>query len=136
MTFANYFEVEGILDLAKYYKIRADEELHHSEWCVNYLSDADYKFTYPAIEINNPDTSNYIAPFIQTIDREIETTQMIYRIYEASMTEKDFMTASWLYEMLIKEQIEEENTSRMARTIMEESSDIFIRANKVYKLLK
>ena len=46
------------------------------------------------------------------------------------------MTASWLFDKLIKEQIEEENTSRMALTIMEEESDIYLRAKKVLKLLK
>ena len=46
------------------------------------------------------------------------------------------MTASWLYEKLIKEQIEEENTSRMAVTIMEEESDIYLKADKVLDLLE
>lgn len=52
------------------------------------------------------------------------------------MAEKDYMTSSWLYEKLIKEQIEEENTSRMALTIIEEeSSTVFEKACQILSLL-
>jgi len=135
LSYANYFSVEGIVDLEKYYRKRAEEENNHHQWIMDYLSDADYKFMYPAVELNTEKVEKYIDPFVQTIDREILTTQMIGGIYEKAIAEKDFMTASWLYEKLLKEQIEEENTSRMARTIMEESSDVFICAEKVYELL-
>jgi len=135
-TFANYYDVGGCLDLAEYYRKRADEELNHHNWVYEYLTDGDITFMYPAIEQNTEKPTDYIMPFRATVDREIQTTQMIYAIYDAAMAEKDFMTASWLYEKLIKEQIEEENTSRMALTIMEEESDIYLRADKVLDLLK
>ena len=78
-----------------------------------------------------------MVPFGQTVVREIQTTQLLYAIYEASLAEKDYMTASWLYEKLIKEQIEEENTSRMAVTIMEEETrNIFDKAESVLELLE
>ena len=60
---------------------------------------------------------------------------MIYKIYDAALEENDFLTACWLYEKLIKEQIEEENTSRMALTIMEENADIYNKADQVLDLL-
>lgn len=136
MSFANFFSVEGIEDLEKYYLKRASEELHHAEWIMNYLSQGDYKFTVPAVDFNAEKFEDYVTPFKQTVDREIQTTQLIYRIYEIAVAEKDIMTQSWLYEKLIKEQIEEENTSRMAVTIIEEQSDIYIRAEKIYDLLE
>ena len=135
MSFANFFSVEGIVDLEEYYRKRAHEELNHHQWIMDFLSDADYKFKYPQVDFNTEEFSDYITPFKQTVDREILTTQMLYKIYETATAEKDFMTASWLYEKLIKEQIEEENTSRMAVTIMEEESNIFARANRVLDLL-
>ena len=136
LSYANFFSVEGVVDLEEYYRKRAAEENNHHQWIMDYLSDGDYKFTYPAIEENTEKYEDYITPFKQTIDREILTTQMLYVIYEAATAEKDFMMASWLYEKLIKEQIEEENVSRMARTIMEETSDVYIRAEKVLELLE
>lgn len=136
LSYANYFSVEGIVALENYYLKRAEEEDNHHEWIETYLSNADYKFMYPPVEQNTEKFDDYITPFRQTVDREILTTQMIYNIYESALSEKDYMTASWLYDKLIKEQIEEENTSRMAVTIIEETSDIYLRSSKIYKLLK
>lgn len=135
-SYANFFNIEGIIPLETYYLQRAKEELLHHDWLSDYLAEGDFKFVYPAVEVNTEAFSKYIEPFVQTIDREIQTTQMIYAIYEQCLSEKDYMTCSWLYEKLIKEQIEEENTSRAARTIMEEDSDIFMKANRVKHLLK
>lgn len=135
-AFANFFSVEGIPDLEAYYRKRAHEEYNHHEWLCTYLSDADFKFMYPAVDMNAEKVTTYLDPFVQTIDRETLTTEMIYDIYRQCEVEKDLMTCSWLLEKLIKEQIEEENISRMARTIMEESSDIYIRASKVLDLLE
>ena len=135
-SFANYYDVEGCVALAEYYNKRADEELLHHKWILDYLTEGDVKFIYPAVEQNSEKPTDYVMPFKATIDREIQTTQMIYAIYEAAIAEKDYMTASWLFDKLIKEQIEEENTSRMALTIMEEESDIYSQAKKVLKLLK
>jgi len=135
MSFANYFSVEGVTDLEEYYRKRAAEEKNHHQWIMDYLSEADYKFTYPAVELNTEKFESYEVPFSQTVDREILTTQLIYAIYEAALVEKDFMTASWLYDKLIKEQIEEENVSRMAKTIIEEKADIYVRAEKILELL-
>lgn len=135
--FANYFSLEGIVDLEEYYKKRAEEEKHHHDWIVTYLCNADAKVSYPAMgeKEESKEISSVIEPFVLTVEREILTTNMLYMIYEAAVAEKDFMTASWLYEKLIKEQIEEESVSRMARTIMETDGDIFVKANKVTELL-
>lgn len=134
-SYANYFSIEGITDLETYYLKRSDEEQVHHDWIKTYLTDGDYKFKYPAIEQNEEVWDDYIKPFTQTIDREILTTQMIYAIYELAISQKDYMMVSWLQEKLIKEQIEEENTSRMAKMIMEESANIFVKASKVLNLL-
>lgn len=134
-TFANYFDVEGITALSEYYKKRADEELLHQEWVYEYLTDADIIFDYPAIEANGYNIKNYIEPFQLTVDREIQTTDMIYKIYEEAQMEKDYMTVVWLQQHLVPEQIEEENNSRMALVIMEEDADIYIKAKRILKLL-
>ncbi|MGV8961905.1 MAG: ferritin-like domain-containing protein [Candidatus Saccharimonadaceae bacterium] len=134
-SFANYFSIEGVVDLEQYYIKRAQEEYNHYQWIVDFLTEADVKFMHPAIDLNTEVMSAYIDPFNQTVIREILTTQMLYIIYKACNTEDDYMTCSWLYEKLIKEQIEEENLSRMALTIMEEEADIYVRAEKVLGLL-
>ena len=136
MSFANFFAIEGISDLEEYYRKRANEEKNHHQWIMDYLTDADVQFVYPSIDKNTEVISDYITPFKQTVDREIQTTEMIYKIREAAMAEKDFMTVSWLSGKLIKEQIEEENTSRDALDIMEQESDLYLRAERVHDLLE
>lgn len=134
-SFANYFSVEAITDLEEFYLKRATEEYNHHEWIFTYLSEADCKFTYPATAVNTEVFTSYVDPFKQSIDREILTTQMIYEIMDQAISEKDYMTCSWLYDKLIKEQIEEENLVRMACKIMEEDADIYVKAEKILELL-
>ena len=136
LSFSNYFAVEGIEDLAEFFKKRAEEENNHHQWIADYLSDANYKFIYPAVEFNTEKIESMIDPFIQSIDREILTTNMIYTIYELALSEKDYMTASWLYDKLIREQIEEESLTLTCRDIMEQEGDIFLKAEKVLELLE
>lgn len=135
-SFANFFALESIEPLYEYYKKRADEELDHYHWCYDYLTDADCRVVVPTIpKVEGQEVTSVIDPFIVTIDKEIETTQMIYKIYEQAKLDKDYMTCTWLQEKLIPEQIEEENTSRIARGIMELDGDILVKANNVLKLL-
>ena len=134
--FANYYIVAGIDELGEYFNKRADEELNHHNWLFDYLTDGDVKFQYPAIEANNVTVKNHLEPFQLTVDREIETTNLIYDLYEAAKAEKDYMTMVWMERPLLFEQIEEENTSRTALGIMEEDADIFIKAGRVLALLE
>ena len=135
LSFANYFSIEGYTSLENYYiKRAAEEDLHHT-WISEYLADGDYSYIYPLIDINTEKFEDCITPFKQTIEREIQTTQLIYNIYEAAISEKDYMTASWLYKKLIQEQIEEENISRMALSIMESEGNNFVKGDKILELL-
>jgi ferritin len=134
--FQSFFELQGLLKLSEYYAKRADEEMAHHNWIYSYLVDADIAVNYVADENSEPKVTTVLEPFIQTVKREIETTQMLYKIYETALACKDYMTASWLFKQLIAEQIEEENTSRMAQTIMENDGDIFIKSEEVLSLLK
>lgn len=135
-SFANFFSLEGIVDLQEYYTKRAEEEKHHHDWILAYLHDADFKVIYLPVEQNKEqEVEFWITPFTATVTREIETTQMLYAIYDVALTQKDFMTTSWLYEKLIKEQIEEESISRMAVTIMEQEGDIYLKGEQILDLL-
>lgn len=134
--FANYFKVEAIDALGEYFEKRASEELNHHNWILDYLTNGDVQFSYPAIEANGVTVKSYLEPFQLTVEREIETTQMLYTLYEAAKAEKDYMTAIWLERPLILEQIEEENTSRAALEIMEEDANLFTKAGKILDLLE
>lgn len=80
--------------------------MHHHDWIFDYLTDADIKFEYPEIEPNNIKIKNPLQPFELTLEREIETTDLIYKIYEQAWAEKDYMTFIWLQSPLLTEQVE------------------------------
>ncbi len=135
-SFENYFSLEGLVDLQEYYNKRAQEEKHHHDWILSFLNDADFRIVYPIIEMNEgQEIESWLSPFTATVEREILTTQMLYNIYDKALAEKDFMTSSWLYEKLIKEQIEEESISRMAVSIIETDGDIYNKAEAILDLL-
>lgn len=135
-SFSNYYSLEGLEDLATYFARRAREEEYHHAWILKYMNDADCRMMYPAIPVNvEQKITSPIDPFIATVNREIETTQMIYKIKERADLEKDYLTENWLQQLLIPEQTEEENTSRVARAIMEMDGDILFKATKVLRLL-
>ena len=136
-SFANYFALENLESLSKYYKKRAEEEKVHYEWIYTYLTDADCRIVFPTIPmVEGQEATSLIDPFVTTVDKEIETTQMIYKIYEQAKLDNDYMSCTWLQEKLIPEQTEEENTSRLARGIMELEGDILLKSHNVLKLLK
>ena len=87
-TFASYFDVEGIADFTAYWNKRAGEELNHHNWVVDYLSEANYPVVYPTIEANDVEIKDYSTPFTASLDREIETTQMIYGLYDGKLPNK------------------------------------------------
>ncbi len=139
-SFSVYFSCHGFEKLGKYYKSRADEELLHQQWIMEYLQECDARFEYPAIEINeNQNVSDVITPFELTVDREIETSQMINAIADQAFAEHDWKTLSFLLgtfnsARLIPEQIEEEALSRTALDIMRTEDHILKKENQIYDL--
>ncbi len=134
-SFANFFGINGIFKLEQYWNLRAEEEKHHSEWIHDYLTEADVKFTYPATEVNNEKFSDYEKPFILALDREIETTQLIYKICDLASSTGDYMTLQWLYSLLVKEQVEEENNTRAALTIIVSDGNIYSKAKEILRTI-
>ncbi|MCC7554040.1 MAG: hypothetical protein KO202_06095 [Methanobacteriaceae archaeon] len=111
-TFANYFAVRGLDKLETYYIGRADEEIEHHEWIVDRLNYADYEYAYPAVAAVEVEIKDKLDTFVQTVDKEIETTELIYEIVNAAKEENDWETFNWLQETLVDEQTEEEHISR------------------------
>lgn len=139
-SFAVYYNCKGLEKLGKYYKGRADEEMHHHEWIMKYLSECDADFEYPAIPLNEmPKIEDDVTPFELTVDREIETTEMIKNIADIAFREKDWLTLSFLMgaindARLLPEQIEEESLSRTALDIMRTDDHILKKADQIYDL--
>lgn len=139
-SFAVYYTCKGLDKLGKYFKARADEELVHQGWIMDYLSDCDAVFSYPGIPANNtPEITDDVLPFRLTVDREIETTEQLKALASAAQAENDWLTISFLLgtagkARLLPEQIEEESLSRTALDIMLTDGNILKKEDQIHEL--
>ncbi len=137
LTFANYFDTEGLSKLGKYFRDRAHEEYNHHNWIFEYLCDNDAVFQYPPVPPVNVDITDRIFPFSATVDREIETTMSINRIVDLAKEEGDWATFNWLLSdddetgKLILEQIEEESISRTICDLAREEASWLRKENAI-----
>lgn len=111
LTFSNYFNVRGLIVLAKYYELRSYEEKKHAQWILHYLNENDAEFVMPQIDQFSDKINSMMDPFEMTISLEIKTTQMIYEIVDEAFDERDYATYNWLFGhdpekgMLVDEQV-------------------------------
>lgn len=128
-TFANYYNINHLPKLCKYYKMRAEEEQHHANWIIKYLNDCDANFSMPKVGEVNIVIKDLEQPFDLTVDLEIYTTQCINEIAVQSLQEVDLTTFNWLNHdsdeagKLIMEQREEETTSRIIAGLAHQDTD-------------
>ena len=121
-TFANFFLVEGLMKLYEYYTARANEEFIHHQWIVDYLNANHIEFKYPAIPEVSESFDDYLIPFELTLEKEIETTNLINEMVDLALNDKDWLTFNWLMSdsgaKLVAEQREEESISRTVLNIV------------------
>lgn len=139
-TFALFFEREGLWKMAEYWRARSEEENMHHTWIRNYLASCDARIEYPEVPVTKIDIRNRVAPFADTVDREIETTSGINRIMNEAMKESDWATVAFLMGdsdeegKLIREQVEEEKISRAALNIVQQDTDWLNKQDALYEM--
>jgi len=122
-TFANYFAVKGLHKLEEYYIERATEEFNHHLWIVDRLNYADVSYVYPTIPSVDVKIKNEEDTFALSLDKEIETTNLIYNIAKSAEEDGEWETVKWLQDTLIDEQNEEEHISRKFLKIAKQDTD-------------
>ena len=122
-TFANYFAIKGLHKLENYYIQRSVEESNHHQWIVDRLNYADVSYKYPEVPAVTVDIPDEESTFEQTVDKEIETTLLIYNIVKSAEKEQDWETVKWLQDTLVNEQNEEEHISRKFLKVAQQDTD-------------
>jgi ferritin len=141
-SFANYFSLEGLSELERYYRDRANEEELHYQWIKKFLAENDCEYEHPGVNDISEAPKDRIEPFEMTLDAEIETTEDIYRIVEKAQECKDHITYQWLMSddttngALVKEQMEELSTSRQALDLASGNDSWIVKAEAIYKFYK
>lgn len=110
LSFADYYEEEGLEGYANFYEIQAAEERDHALIFRNYLHDNGMKVKLSAIAQPDKTFSNFLEPLEAGLEHEKYVTSLINDIYSAAAEAKDYRTMKFL-DWFIEEQMEEEDTA-------------------------
>ena len=110
LSFADYYDEEGLEGFANWYEIQAQEERDHALIFRNYLHDNGCKVTLGAIAAPDKTFSNFLEPLEAALEHEKYVTSLINDIYAAAHEAKDYRTMKFL-DWFIEEQMEEEDTA-------------------------
>ena len=107
LSFADYYEEEGLEGFANWYEIQAQEERDHAMIFRNYLHENGQKVKLLAIDQPDKEFSDFLAPLEAALEHEKYVTSLINDIYGAAHDVKDYRTMKFL-DWFIEEQLEEE----------------------------
>ena len=110
LSFADYYEEEGLDGYANWYEIQAQEERDHALIFRNYLHDNGEKVKLDAIAAPDKTFSSHIEPLEAALEHEKYVTGLINDIYAAAEAAKDYRTMKFL-DWFVDEQMEEESTA-------------------------
>ncbi len=110
MSFADYYEDEGLSGFANWYMIQAAEERDHALIFRKYLLDNGCSVKLTAIDGPDKVFTNHLEPLEAALEHEKYVTALINDIYHAAFDVKDFRTMKFL-DWFVDEQLEEEATA-------------------------
>ena len=107
LSFADYYEAEGLKGYANWYMIQAQEERDHALIFRRYLLDNDCPVVLKAIDMPDKKFKSHLEPLEAALEHERYVTSLINDIYAAAEKAKDYRTKNFLG-WFIDEQLEEE----------------------------
>ncbi len=110
LSFADYYEEEGLEGYANFYEVQAAEERDHALIFRNYLHDNGQKVKLGPIAQPDKTFSSFIEPLEAGLEHEKYVTSLINAIYSAAADARDYRTMKFL-DWFIEEQMEEEDTA-------------------------
>ena len=117
LSFADYYEEEGLDGYANWYEIQAREERDHAMIFRNYLHDNGERVKLLAIDQPDKTFTSHLEPLEAALEHEKYVTSLINDIYAAAMEAKDYRAMKFL-DWFIEEQGEEEDTAETMLTRM------------------
>lgn len=113
LSFADYYEEEGLEGFANWYEIQAKEERDHAMIFRNYLHENGCKVKLLAIDQPDKEFSDFLAPLEAALEHEKYVTSLINDIYAAAAEAKDYRTCKFLDWFIEEQQEEEDNADKM-----------------------
>lgn len=113
LSFADYYEEEGLSGFANWYEIQAQEERDHALILRNYLHENGCKVKLGAIAQPDLEFTSHLGPLEAALEHEKYITSTINDIYDAAMEAKDWRTMKFLDWFISEQQEEEDNAGTM-----------------------
>ena len=113
LSFADYYEEEGLEGFANWYEIQAREEMDHAMIIRKYLHENDEKVKLLAIDQPDKTFTDYVQPLEAALEHEKYVTSLIHAIYAAAKEADDFRTMHFLGWFVEEQQEEEDNAEKM-----------------------
>lgn len=117
LSFADYYEDEGLSGFANWYFVQAQEERDHALIMRNYLLDNDCRVVLKAIDAPEKTFTDHIQPIEAALEHEKYVTGLINNIYAAAAEAKDYRAMKFL-DWFVDEQLEEEKNANDLLTRM------------------
>ena len=92
LSFADYYEEEGLEGFANWYEIQAKEERDHALIFRNYLHENGCKVKLLAIDQPDKEFTTFLEPLEAALEHEKYVTSLINDIYAAAAEVKDYRT--------------------------------------------
>ena len=96
LSFADYYEEEGLEGFANWYEIQAKEERDHALIFRNYLHENGCKVKLLAIDQPDKEFTTFLEPLEAALEHEKYVTSLINDIYAAAAEVKDYRTMKFL----------------------------------------
>lgn len=113
LSFADYYEEEGLEGFANWYEIQAKEERDHALIFRNYLHENGCKVKLLAIDQPDKEFTTFLEPLEAALEHEKYVTSLINDIYAAAAEVKDYRTMKFLDWFIEEQQEEEDNADKM-----------------------
>lgn len=107
LSMSAYCESKNLGGFAHWMKLQYQEETSHAMKFIDYLQERGGTVVLKAIEAPPTEFGTPLEVFEQTLAHEIHVTNLINKLYEAALEEKDYAAQIFL-QWFINEQVEEE----------------------------
>ena len=109
LTISTHFDVEGLTELAAFFKAQAEDERDHAERFINHVVAFNGKLEIPTINAPTSDVTSIVEAAELSLEWEMKVTDAINSLLKLSAEEEDHITENFL-SWFLDEQLEELST--------------------------
>lgn len=113
LAMAAYLESTSFPGAARWMREQAQEELMHAMRFYDFIADRNGRVTLQTIEAPRAQFSSILECFEAALENEQRVTSDIIGLHELAVTQKDYVSHSFIQEFLTEQVEEEKNASRI-----------------------